>query len=78
MLEQLREQVETKLDADDLETLNNVYDEIEAGEWGGAGDWFGHTDDCFERGMELGRAEAFEEVLNLIKNMQEGPLWLKV
>ena len=71
MLEQLQKKIEAKLNTNDLETLNNISDEIESGEWEGAGDWFGHTDDCFDRGMELGRAEAFEEVLNIVKNMQE-------
>lgn len=71
MLEQLQKKIETKLNTNDIETLNNIADEIESGEWEGAGDWFGHTDDCFDRGMELGRAEAFEEVLNIIKSMQE-------
>ena len=71
MLEKLQKQIKTKLNTNDLETLNNVFDEIESGEWEGAGNWFGHTDDCFDRGMELGRAEAFEEVLNIIKSFQE-------
>ena len=71
MLEQLQKKIEDKLNTNDLETLNDVSDEIESGEWEGAGDWFGHTDDCFDRGMELGRAEAFEEVINIIKSTQE-------
>lgn len=71
MLEQLQKKIEVKLNTNDLETLNNISDEIESGEWEGAGDWFGHTDDCFDRGMELGRAEAFGEVLNIIKSLQE-------
>lgn len=70
MLDELKLQIESKLNTNDLETLNNITEEVESGEWEGAGDWFGHTDDCFDRGIDLGRAEAFEEVLDIIKNLQ--------
>lgn len=71
MLEKLQKQIEAKIDINDIETLNDIANEIESGEWEGAGDWFGHTDDCFDRGIELGRAEAFEEVLNIIKILKD-------
>ena len=71
MLEKLQKQIEAKFDINDIETLNDIANEIESGDWEGAGDWFGHTDDCFDRGIELGRAEAFEEVLNIIKILKD-------
>tara|TARA_B100001105_G_scaffold148940_1_gene119436 strand:- start:6039 stop:6260 length:222 start_codon:yes stop_codon:yes gene_type:complete len=71
MLENLKKQVEALLVKNDIELLGEIAKEAEAGEWEGAGDWFGHTDDCFDRGIELGRAEAFEAVLGLISELSK-------
>ena len=71
MLENLQKQVEALLVKNDIKLLDEIAKEVEAGEWEGAGDWFGHTDDCFDRGIELGRAEAFEIVLGLISEMEK-------
>ncbi|CAH9014567.1 conserved hypothetical protein [Vibrio phage 277E43-1] len=71
MLENLKKQVEVLLVKNDIELLDQIAKEVESGEWEGAGDWFGHTDDCFDRGIELGRAEAFEVILGLISEMEE-------
>ncbi|CAH9014526.1 hypothetical protein VPH5P1C_0221 [Vibrio phage 5P1c] len=71
MLENLKKQVEGLLVKNDIELLDEIAKEVDSGEWEGAGDWFGHTDDCFDRGIELGRAEAFEVVLGLISEMEE-------
>ncbi|AOQ26798.1 hypothetical protein [Vibrio phage S4-7] len=70
MLNELANKIKNNLNTDDLETLESVNAEVESGEWDGAGDWFGHTDDCFDRGLDLGRAEAFKEVLSMIEAME--------
>ena len=64
---ELKDFLKGNIDEDDLETLDDIHEEMEEGTWCGAGDRFGHTDDCFDRGMELGRAEAFKELLDLLE-----------
>ena len=70
MLSELAVKIKNNLNTNDLETLESVNEEVSSGEWEGAGDWFGHTDDCFDRGLDLGRAEAFKEVLDMIGEME--------
>ena len=69
MLNELANKIKNKINTNDLATLESVNEEVESGDWEGAGDWFGHTDDCFDRGLDLGRAEAFKEVLSMIEAM---------
>lgn len=70
MLSKLANKIKSRLFTNDLETLESVNEEVESGEWEGAGDWFGHTDDCFDKGIDLGRAEAFKEVLDMIEVLE--------
>lgn len=47
-------------------SLDEIYKDMDSGEFC-AEAWFGHGDDCFSRGMELGYQEAIERVLTILK-----------
>ena len=49
-----------------LEVWEDVQKDMESGDWDGAEWRFGHCDDCFDRGLEIGESLSLNDLLTLI------------
>lgn len=65
----LKEFLQSKLRDSDVEMLKTMEDGQESGDFVPS-DYFGHADDCFDSGFNLGYTDAIMEVINFLGNME--------